>query len=69
MPERYQGILDVSEEPIVSSDIIQDPRASIVDLTMTQVVDRDLVKVMRWYDNEWGYANRMIRTAVKWISS
>lgn len=62
--ERYRGILGVSEDPIVSSDIIRDPRASIVDLGMTQVVDGDLVKVMSWYDNEWGYASQMIREAV-----
>lgn len=62
---RYQGILGASEEPLVSSDIIKDPRASIVDLSMTQVVDGDLVKVMSWYDNEWGYANQMIREALR----
>jgi glyceraldehyde 3-phosphate dehydrogenase len=42
-----------------------DPRASIVDLSMTKVVDGDLVKVMSWYDNEWGYTNQMIREAVR----
>ncbi len=63
--ERYKGILGVTEDPIVSSDIIMDPRASIVDLAMTRVVDGDLVKVMAWYDNEWGYANQMIREAVR----
>ena len=63
--ERYKGVMGVTEDQIVSSDIIKDPRASIVDLTMTQVVDGDLVKVMSWYDNEWGYTNQMIRTAVK----
>jgi glyceraldehyde 3-phosphate dehydrogenase len=62
--ERYKGILGVAEDPIVSSDIIKDPRASVVDLGMTQVVDGDLVKVMSWYDNEWGYTNQMIREAV-----
>ena len=62
---RYQGILGVSEDSIVSSDIIQDPRASIVDLTMTQVVDGNLVKVMSWYDNEWGYSSQMVRQAVQ----
>ena len=62
--EQYKGVLSVSEDPIVSSDIIQDPRASVVDLTMTQVVDGDLVKVMSWYDNEWGYASRLIQEAV-----
>jgi len=61
--EQYQGILGYTEEELVSSDIVQDPRASIVDLTMTQVVDGDLVKVMAWYDNEWGYASQMVREA------
>jgi glyceraldehyde 3-phosphate dehydrogenase len=63
--DRYKGILGVTEDPIVSSDVIQDPRASIVDLGMTQVVDGDLVKVMSWYDNEWGYASQMIKEAVR----
>ena len=62
--DRYLGIMGVSDDEIVSSDIIKDPRASIVDLTMTQVVDGDLVKVMSWYDNEWGYTNQMIREAL-----
>ncbi|MGJ3248815.1 MAG: type I glyceraldehyde-3-phosphate dehydrogenase [Elainellaceae cyanobacterium] len=61
---RYQGILDVSDDSIVSSDIVQDPHASVVDLTMTQVIDGDLVKVMSWYDNEWGYANQMIQVGL-----
>jgi glyceraldehyde 3-phosphate dehydrogenase len=61
--QRYQGILGVSEEPLVSSDIIQDRRASVIDLAMTQVVDGDLVKVMSWYDNEWGYASQLVREA------
>lgn len=60
---KYSGIMGVCEEEIVSSDIIADPRASIVDLTMTQVVDGNLVKVLAWYDNEWGYANQMVREA------
>jgi glyceraldehyde 3-phosphate dehydrogenase len=63
--EGYEGILGVSEDPIVSSDIIKDPRASIIDLGMTRVVDGDLVKVMSWYDNEWGYTNQMIREALR----
>jgi glyceraldehyde 3-phosphate dehydrogenase len=62
---RYRGILGATEDPIVSSDIIKDPRASIVDLGMTQVVDGDLVKVLSWYDNEWGYASQMIRDAAR----
>jgi glyceraldehyde 3-phosphate dehydrogenase len=63
--ERYREVLGVTEEPIVSSDIIRQAYASIVDLTMTQVVDHDLVKVMSWYDNEWGYASQMVREALK----
>lgn len=61
--ERYNGIVGASDEELVSSDIIQDSRASIVDLAMTQVVGGDLVKVMSWYDNEWGYVNQMVREA------
>jgi glyceraldehyde 3-phosphate dehydrogenase len=62
--ERYAGVLGVSRDPLVSSDIIGDPRASIVDLELTRVVGGDLVKVMTWYDNEWGYANQMLREAL-----
>jgi len=60
---RYQGILGVSEDPMVSSDIVGDPRASVVNLDLTQVVDGTLVKIMAWYDNEWGFTNQMIREA------
>ena len=63
--DRYRDVLGVTDERLVSSDIIQDPRASIVDLGLTQVVDGNLVKVMSWYDNEWGYASQMIREAVR----
>ena len=62
--ERYTDVLGIIEEPIVSSDIIMDPHASVVDLTRTQVVDGDLVKIMSWYDNEWGYAHQMVKQAV-----
>lgn len=61
--DRYRDILGVTEEPIVSSDIIQDPRASIIDLGMTRVVDGDLIKILSWYDNEWGFTNQMVRQA------
>jgi glyceraldehyde 3-phosphate dehydrogenase len=64
LSDRYRGILGVVEDPIVSSDIIGDSRASIVDLDLTRVIDGDLVKVMSWYDNEWGFAHQMIREAV-----
>jgi glyceraldehyde 3-phosphate dehydrogenase len=59
--ERYKFVLSVTDEPLVSSDIIKNPFAAIVDLEMTRVVDGDLVKVMAWYDNEWGFANQMVR--------
>ena len=61
---RYKEVLAVTEESIVSSDVIQQSYASIVDLSLTQVVDQDLVKIMSWYDNEWGYANQMVREAL-----
>ena len=57
--ERYRGILEYALDPIVSSDIIANPHASIFDPSMTQVVDGDLVKIMSWYDNEWGYSCRV----------
>jgi glyceraldehyde 3-phosphate dehydrogenase len=56
----YQGILAVSEEPLVSSDYIGNSHSGIVDLLLTKVVDGNLVKVMVWYDNEWGYSNRLV---------
>ena len=62
--ERYAEVVGVSDEPLVSSDIIGDPRASVVDLELTRVIDGDLVKIMSWYDNEWGYANQMLREAL-----
>lgn len=59
--DRYKQVLAVSNEPLVSSDILQSAFASIVDLKMTRVVGGDLVKIMAWYDNEWGFTNQMIR--------
>ena len=61
--DRYRDIIGVTEDPIVSSDIIKDPRASIIDLGMTRVVDGDLIKILSWYDNEWGFTNQMVRQA------
>ena len=63
--DRYKGIVAVNDDDIVSSDIIHNSHASIIDLTMTMVVDGDLVKVMSWYDNEWGYSNQMIREGLR----
>jgi glyceraldehyde 3-phosphate dehydrogenase len=63
--DKYKGILGATDDPIVSSDIIGDPHASLVDLGMTTVVDGNLVKIMAWYDNEWGFTNQMIREALR----
>ena len=58
--KEMKNILGVTNEPLVSSDFIGDPRSSIVDLSLTKVVGNNLVKVIAWYDNEWGYANRLV---------
>lgn len=63
--ERYNGVLGVSHDELVSSDIIGDPRASVIDLGMTQVVGGNMVRIMSWYDNETGYSNQMVREALK----
>ena len=54
------GILDYTEDPIVSSDVINNPFSSIVDGGLTAVIDGTLVKAVSWYDNEWGYSNRIV---------
>ncbi|MFA6130897.1 MAG: type I glyceraldehyde-3-phosphate dehydrogenase [Patescibacteria group bacterium] len=61
---RWEGILGATEEPLVSSDYIGDAHSAVVDLPLTRLVDGDLLKVTAWYDNEWGYANRLIDLAV-----
>jgi glyceraldehyde 3-phosphate dehydrogenase len=63
--DRYQGVLGVAEDPLVSADIVMDPRASIVQLDLTRVVGGNLVKVMSWYDNEWGFTSAMVQVAVQ----
>ncbi len=63
--DKYKGILGVAEDPIVSSDVIGDSHASIVDVGMTQVVNGTLVKIMSWYDNEWGFTSQMIREGIR----
>lgn len=59
----YEGILGVSEEPLVSVDYRGNSHSSIVDLPLINVVDKNLVKVVAWYDNEWGYSNRLVELA------
>lgn len=56
----YQGILGVSEEPLVSRDYIGNSHSGVVDLLLTKVVGGNLAKIMVWYDNEWGYSNRLV---------
>ena len=60
-----RGILAYTEDPIVSTDIVQDPHSSIFDSEQTMVIDGRLVKVVAWYDNEWGYSNRCVELAEK----
>jgi len=61
----YKGILAVSEQDLVSSDIIGRSESAIVDLQLTQVVAGNMVKVFAWYDNEWGYANRLVEQVIR----
>lgn len=58
--EKWEGIVRATGEPLVSSDIVGDPHSAIIDLSLTQVVDGNLLKVVAWYDNEWGYSNRLV---------
>ncbi len=61
----YKGIIAVTEEPLVSSDIIGRSESAIVDLSLTQVVAGNMIKIFAWYDNEWGYANRLIEQVIR----
>ena len=60
-----KGILSYTEDPIVSTDIVTDPHSSIFDSLLTSVIDGELVKVISWYDNEWGYSNRLVDVVQK----
>ncbi len=63
--KKWQGILQASEEPLVSTDIIGNSHSSIIDLLSTTVIGDNLVKIISWYDNEWGYSNRLIEFCEK----
>jgi len=65
--EELQGVLAFSEEPLVSADFRKNPNSSIVDAEYTKVIDGDLVKILSWYDNEWGYSCR-VRDLIKFIA-
>lgn len=63
---RLKGVLGYTEEPLASCDFNHDPRSGIVDASQTKVSQKKLVKVLIWFDNEWGYANRMLDTLLAW---
>jgi glyceraldehyde 3-phosphate dehydrogenase len=56
-------VLEYTDEPIVSSDIVKNPASSIFDSLLTVVMDKNMVKLVAWYDNEWGYSNRIVDVA------
>lgn len=62
------GILGYTEEPLASCDFNHDPRSGIVDASQTRVSQQRLVKVLIWFDNEWGYANRMVELVIHWLT-
>ena len=63
---RFAGVLGYTEEPLASCDFNHDPRSCTVDASQTRVSGGRLVKVLIWFDNEWGYANRMLDVAGHW---
>jgi glyceraldehyde 3-phosphate dehydrogenase len=60
---RLKGIIGINKAPTVSVDFNHDPHSSIFDVTQTQVLDKRFVRVLSWYDNEWGFSNRMVEVA------
>jgi glyceraldehyde 3-phosphate dehydrogenase len=60
-----RGILAYTEDPLVSTDVVQDPHSSIFDAGQTMVLDGKMLKAVAWYDNEWGYSNRCVELAEK----
>jgi glyceraldehyde 3-phosphate dehydrogenase len=66
---RLQDILGINREPLVSIDFNHDPRSSVYESSLTRVIDGRLVKVCAWYDNEWGFSNRMLDTTVAFVNA
>jgi glyceraldehyde 3-phosphate dehydrogenase len=64
-----KGILAYSDGPLVSVDFNHDPASSTYDATLTKVIEGNLVKVCAWYDNEWGFSNRMLDTTLAWANA
>jgi len=58
--KELKGILEFSNDPLVSSDIVRNPHSTIFDAQSTMVMDKRMVKLVAWYDNEWGYSNRVV---------
>ena len=65
---QWKDVIKVIEEPVVSTDIIGEPYGAVIDLTLTKVVDGDLVKIFSWYDNEWGYCSMLVKHIEKLFS-
>jgi glyceraldehyde 3-phosphate dehydrogenase len=61
--ERFKGIIEINKEPLVSVDFNHNPASSTIDVTQTVVMDKRFCRVVSWYDNEWGFSNRMVDTA------
>jgi len=64
-----KGVLDYSDEPLVSIDFNHNPASSTYDASLTKVLDGNLVKVCSWYDNEWGFSNRMLDTMLAMMNA
>ena len=62
--QELKGILNYNDEPLVSTDFNHDPASSTYDAPLTKVINKRLVKVVSWYDNEWGFSNRMLDTTI-----
>ena len=63
--DKWRGIIAWTEDPIVSNDIVGRSESTIVDLSLTQVIGGDLVKILAWYDNEWGYSSRLVEQVIE----
>jgi len=61
-----KGILEYCEDPIVSTDVLRNPHSAVLDALSTNVLDGSLVKVLAWYDNEWGFSNRVVDALLRW---
>ena len=65
---RMQGVLEYTERPVVSSDVIGNPHSCIFDASFTRVTGGRFLKALSWYDNEWGYSNRVCDVLTRWFA-